>query len=256
MEHIRFLQGPVVFAMFLALWILETRIGHFGYDVVSRREHAAVNIPMTLLSMLILGIGSFLVVLACHVTTLYGVGVSYLFKKFTHPGIFVPIDILIFDLLNYWIHRSMHMFPFLWRLHRAHHTDVIIDVTSSFRFHPFENLYRVLGQFIFAFVWGLSASAMGIYAVLVGIALCFSHANIELRKTLEDRLSYFFVTPFYHRIHHSPVREEHDSNYGIGFMFWDYLFKTFRASSKENKIGISGYSKHQSFRDVLEDPFI
>jgi len=177
LESIRFLQGPVVFVLFLGIMLLERRMPFSKYDVISRRDHAKINIPMTLISMAILGIGSFLVVLACHLTTFYGVGVSYLFKPYVHAGIFVPIDIIAFDLLNYWTHRSMHIWPFLWKIHRAHHSDQVIDVTSSLRFHPFENLYRVGLQFVFASVWGLSASALGIYAIFVGMALCFSHAN-------------------------------------------------------------------------------
>jgi len=64
-----------------------------------------------------------------------------------------------------------------------------------------------------------------------------------------------FVTPFYHRIHHSPVRAEHDSNFGIGFMFWDYLFKTFKKESEHNKIGLKEYPTPQTIQEILEDPF-
>lgn len=255
MESIRFLQGPVVFVMFAALLALERRIGFAPYDVISRRRHIMINTPITLLSIAVLGLGSFLVVLACHLTTFYSVGVSFIYKKHLFTALSILVDVIIFDLVNYFIHRSMHTVPFLWRIHRAHHSDQIVDVTTSFRLHPFENLYRVIVQFIFAAFWGLSATALGVYAILGGIVLCFSHANIKIQRDIEDKLALLFVSPFYHRIHHSQDRTEHDANYGIVFMFWDHLFKTFLSDSRQNKIGLKDYPNPQSIREVLEDPF-
>ncbi|MEO6966950.1 MAG: sterol desaturase family protein [Rhodanobacteraceae bacterium] len=149
------------------------------------------------------------------------VGVPY-WVRFTIA--FVALDFTI-----YWQHRLMHRWHPLWRLHRVHHSDLALDASSGVRFHPGEILLS-MGIKIGA-VLLLGAPALAVLAfeiVLNGFSL-FTHANLALPAGLERTLRWVFVTPDMHRIHHSIVRIEHDSNYGFHVSWWDRLFRSYTA---------------------------
>lgn len=150
--------------------------------------------------------------------------------------------VLLLDLSGYLVHAAAHQNQFLWRAHQTHHLDTEYDVTTALRTHPFDDLLSMIGEAIFIFTLGLSAEGVLYYAVISGIIVKFSHANVEIWDRLDRVLRWFIVTPNMHRIHHSAERKENDSNYSTHFSWWDRLFGTYTAYPSlphaEMKIGL------------------
>ncbi len=144
-----------------------------------------------------------------------------------HLWVEVVLVILLFDLAIWLQHLITHKVPILWRLHRVHHSDRDMDVTTAIRFHPIEILLSMVLKI--GLVYGLGPAAWAIVAfeiILNGTAM-FNHANIKLSPRLDRIVRTIMVTPDMHRIHHSSRRCEHDSNYGFSISLWDRLFRTY-----------------------------
>lgn len=144
------------------------------------------------------------------------------------PAITLLLSLLLFDLLIYAQHRIMHNVPLLWRLHRMHHTELGLDVTSALRFHPIEILLSMLIKMGFVLLMGIPALAVIIFEVLLNALALFNHSNLKLNKRLDALLRILIVTPEVHWIHHSPIVKETNSNYGFNLVIWDKLFSTYR----------------------------
>jgi sterol desaturase/sphingolipid hydroxylase (fatty acid hydroxylase superfamily) len=127
----------------------------------------------------------------------------------------------------------MHKVPLLWRVHRVHHTDVELDVSTTVRFHPLEfPIGLVIGLPLVAAL-GLRGWVLLAYEILDAAVTVFSHGNVALPAWLERVLRYVLVTPSLHRIHHSVDPEESDSNFGAVFPIWDVVFGTLRTRARE-----------------------
>ncbi len=142
------------------------------------------------------------------------------------------LAILFFDFAIWFQHLVTHKVPLLWRLHRVHHADRDIDVSTAIRFHPLEILFSMLVKIGLVYVLGPAAWAMVAFEVILNGTAMFNHANMALPGWLDRFLRAFLVTPDMHRIHHSTRREEHDSNYGFALSIWDRLFRTYNARPK------------------------
>ena len=154
-----------------------------------------------------------------------------LFGALDWPGwLEFVLAVLVFDLAIYWQHRLHHMIPLLWRLHRVHHSDVAIDVTTGVRFHPFEIALSM--GFKLGLVWllGPPPAAVVVFELLLSLGSLITHTDSALRPGLDRRLRWLFVTPSMHRIHHSVWRDETDSNYGFHLSLWDRAFGSYRAA--------------------------
>jgi sterol desaturase/sphingolipid hydroxylase (fatty acid hydroxylase superfamily) len=135
-------------------------------------------------------------------------------------------------------HVAMHRVPAFWRLHRIHHADIDIDVTTGVRFHPFEALVSMLWKMAVAALLGAGPVAVAAYeAMLLALAL-FNHANIAWPSAVEARLRLVLVTPDMHRIHHSTHRAETDSNYGNTLSIWDRIFGTYIEEPVGGQLGL------------------
>src|SRR5262245_3299313 len=127
----------------------------------------------------------------------------------------------------------MHKVPLFWRVHRVHHTDTELDVSTTVRFHPLDAVIASLIGVPIVLVLGLDPAALIAYELLdVSITLC-SHANLELPLRLERVLRYCLVTPDLHRVHHSTNPEETDSNFSAVFPVWDLIFGTMKTRPRE-----------------------
>ncbi len=136
--------------------------------------------------------------------------------------------LLVLDFsFGYLAHRTMHMSPLLWRAHRVHHSDTFVDATTTFRNHPLEGLWRFLFLIIPVWVLGLPAEAVALQRLLTVINGSLEHANIRLWPPLERVLSWIWVTPNMHKVHHSRVCVETDSNYGNLLSIYDRILHTF-----------------------------
>lgn len=174
----------------------------------------------------------------------------------------VVLTLIVFDLLIYIQHVVFHKFNFLWRIHRVHHTDLEIDVTTGIRFHPVEIILSMFYKLIAVYLIGPVAFAIILYEIMLNGAALFTHSNILLNAKLDKFLRMVIVTPDMHRIHHSVLRKETDSNYGNIFSIWDKLFKTYRplpeAGYDEMMIGLNEFRDPSSGQilQLLKTPFM
>jgi sterol desaturase/sphingolipid hydroxylase (fatty acid hydroxylase superfamily) len=162
----------------------------------------------------------------------------------------VPAAVIALDLAIYLQHVLFHAVPALWRLHRMHHADLEIDVTTGARFHPVEILLSMgikLGV-----VAALGAPAAGVLAfeVLLNATSMFNHSNVRMPTRLDRVLRWIVVTPDMHRVHHSTAARETNSNFGFNLPWWDRLFGTYRdqpaAGHNAMTLGV------EQFRDPAE----
>jgi sterol desaturase/sphingolipid hydroxylase (fatty acid hydroxylase superfamily) len=139
------------------------------------------------------------------------------------------IGFLALDLAIYGQHVAFHKVPLLWRLHRMHHADLDIDVSTGLRFHPIEILLSMLIKIAVVALMGVSALAVVVFEVVLNATSMFNHSNAAMPLWLDRLVRFIVVTPDMHRVHHSIVRHETDSNFGFNLPWWDRLFGTYRA---------------------------
>ena len=156
----------------------------------------------------------------------------------------IPLFILLFDLAIYWQHRLFHLVPCLWRLHRVHHADPDFDVSTGIRFHPVSIILSMLIKMAVVVVIGPPAIAVLLAEIILNLTSMFNHGNIGIPSKVDAVLRLFLVTPDMHRVHHSCVPEETNSNFGFNFPWWDRLFGSYRAQPAKGhtgmEIGIKG----------------
>ncbi len=155
------------------------------------------------------------------------------------------LSLLLMDLLIYGQHVVMHQIPLLWRIHRLHHTDLDIDVTTALRFHPFEIILSMFLKLLFIVLLGAPVVAVIVFEIILNISSMFNHSNIQIPSRIDRILRYFIVTPDMHRVHHSVIKVETNSNYGFNIPWWDYIFRTYRpqpiAGHTKMKIGLNEF---------------
>lgn len=164
---------------------------------------------------------------------------------------------LVDSFINYWLHRLSHSLPWLWRIHRVHHSDPAVDVSTALRSHPLELLPNYLGQLAaIAVVGATPLQALGV-ALVNGVWALFAHA--DLRRTALDFPPSLrvLVSPAYHRVHHSALTAQADSNYATMLTLWDHVFATARVPQREQiaEIGLGpGYAGALTLRGQLALP--
>jgi sterol desaturase/sphingolipid hydroxylase (fatty acid hydroxylase superfamily) len=139
----------------------------------------------------------------------------------------VSAAVLLLDLAIYLQHLLMHRLPLLWRLHRVHHADLDIDMTTGSRFHPLEIIVSMLIKWLVIFLLGPALIAVLIFETLLNGMAVFNHANVRLPLNLDRVLRKLLITPDVHRVHHSILRRETNSNYGFNLSIWDRIFGTY-----------------------------
>jgi sterol desaturase/sphingolipid hydroxylase (fatty acid hydroxylase superfamily) len=139
------------------------------------------------------------------------------------------ITVLLRSLAGYWLHRLLHRIGLLWRIHRIHHCDVAVDLSTGFRSHPLEALFIAAMLTPMAAILGFAPLSLVVYESTALIFALWAHANLRLPRPIEPVVRAIFVTPDMHHVHHSAQRPETDSNYGDLFSFWDRLFSTYCA---------------------------
>ena len=122
--------------------------------------------------------------------------------------------------------------PLFWRFHRVHHADRDFDVTTAVRFHPVEIVASMVVKIGLVYLLGPQALAVVVFEIILNGTALFNHANLRLPLWLDRVVRLVLVTPDMHRVHHSVIRAEHDSNYGFALSIWDRIFRTYRAQPK------------------------
>jgi sterol desaturase/sphingolipid hydroxylase (fatty acid hydroxylase superfamily) len=163
----------------------------------------------------------------------------------------VVASVVILDLAIYLQHVLFHAVPGLWRLHRMHHADLEFDVTTGLRFHPVEILLSMLIKFAVVGALGAPALAVLIFEVLLNATSIFNHGNVRIPQGIDRVLRWLVVTPDMHRVHHSIVVRETNSNFGFNLPWWDRLFGTYRAQPTAGHEGMTiGIAQFRAPREL------
>jgi sterol desaturase/sphingolipid hydroxylase (fatty acid hydroxylase superfamily) len=165
--------------------------------------------------------------------------------------------LLVLDLAIYAQHVLFHAVPLLWRLHRLHHADPEFDVTTGVRFHPLEILLSIAFKLALVVMLGASAAAILIFEILLNATSLFNHGNVNLPANFDRYLRWVVVTPDMHRVHHSVVPRETNSNFGFNLPWWDHLFRTYTAQpDRGHKLMRLGISRFHTPRDQYLDQML
>jgi len=160
----------------------------------------------------------------------------------------VMLAVVLLDLAIYGQHVLFHFVPVLWRVHRMHHADVDVDVTTGVRFHPLEILLSFGLKFGVVAAVGASPLSVLLFEVLLNATSLFNHSNLRLRPRAERLLRCLVVTPDMHRVHHSIIVRETNSNFGFNLPWWDRLFRTYRPQPE------AGHDAMTLGIDLFRDP--
>ena len=170
----------------------------------------------------------------------------------------IILGILLVDLNSYVFHVIYHKVPFFWRFHRVHHADTELDASDGLRLHPVEFVLQTITQIAFLPLLGVSIQSITIYFAFALPWFSLNHANIRYPDWFERWFSLVFITPNWHRVHHSSYRPETDSHYGDVFTFWDRIFGTSgKADVEKIKFGIELFREpgEQTFWEMMKMPF-
>ena len=150
----------------------------------------------------------------------------------------IAAALICLDFIIYLQHLAFHYQPLLWRLHRVHHTDLDIDVTTGNRFHPLEIIISMLIKLAAVAIIGAPVAAVISFEIILNAAAQFNHGNIRIPARVDKWLRLFLVTPDMHRVHHSVRPKETNSNFGFNIPLWDHTFQTYRDQPQDGHTGM------------------
>jgi len=169
------------------------------------------------------------------------------------------VGVSALDLCAYFAHVLLHKSWFGWQFHRVHHSENAVDVTTAFRQHPGETVWRICWRYLAVVLFSLPLWVVVVYLILSTAHAQFEHANIRLPLTLDKLLRRVVVTPDMHKVHHSRDQVETDSNYGNIFSVWDKVFGTYTRQTdfQTLRYGLDGFDDNhqQTFAALLNTPF-
>jgi len=175
----------------------------------------------------------------------------------------IILSVVILDLFDYFWHRANHRVNILWRFHKAHHSDIGMDVSTALRFHPTELLMSSLIKALWVVIWGPTVVAWFLFEALVSLCAQFHHSNIDFPDWIESWLSWIIVTPRYHAAHHAVDRKWGDANFSTILSIWDRMFGTYSrpenggaTTNAEDALGLPE-GRHLTFSPIawLVEPF-
>lgn len=174
----------------------------------------------------------------------------------------VLLSFIILDFAIWFSHWASHKVPLLWAVHRMHHSDVDIDVSTAIRFHPIEIVLSMVWKIAIVVALGAPAIAVLIFEIVLNGAAMFNHSNLKIPVSVDRYLRWLIVTPDMHRVHHSAMHQETDSNYGFNLAIWDRLFNTYTDQPEKGHAGMTiGLDEWQDTRPTrlwwsLKVPFL
>jgi len=144
-----------------------------------------------------------------------------------HTSAGIIISLILLDLIIYFQHFVFHAFPVFWKLHMVHHADLDIDVTTALRFHPFEIAISLIIKIASVYVFGFSPFSVFLFEIILNAAAMFNHSNVYMPPRIDSLIRLIIVTPDMHRVHHSVIIRETNSNFGFCISLWDRIFSTY-----------------------------
>lgn len=173
-------------------------------------------------------------------------------------GVSVLLGLLGLDAWTYFLHRLHHACPSLWRFHQVHHSDIQMDSSTAFRFHPGEVLVYSVFYIVFFIPFGITIEMMALYKTLFFVNVVFHHSNIRLPKGVDRLGRFLIVSPNMHRVHHSKKMIEANSNFASGLSIWDRIFGKYCESDPDKIVLGLEYDRsksEQTLRRLLSRPF-
>jgi sterol desaturase/sphingolipid hydroxylase (fatty acid hydroxylase superfamily) len=237
----------------MALWEVIAPLRVAGASKAIRwPNHLSLAVVNIVLSRVLFPLGA--VALAMYVGEL-GIG---LFNVVSVPYALAFVgSLLALDLAIYLFHLLFHAVPALWRVHRVHHADLDIDVTTGVRFHPIQMALSVIVKSIAIVVLGPPALSVLAFEVASHAITLFNHGNVKIPSSLDRVLRWLIVTPDMHRIHHSVHRFETDSNFGFVLPWWDRMSGTYRAEPTAGQTRmVVGIESFRTDRDLWLDRLV
>jgi sterol desaturase/sphingolipid hydroxylase (fatty acid hydroxylase superfamily) len=239
------------------LWALESIIPLYRFRN-SRFRHAMPNAALTLMLVITNLSLSFSSAYLADFSVRNGIGLF----PFLGPSSWLQtiFGVLALDLFAYFAHVMLHKSWLGWQFHRVHHSENTVDVTTAFRQHPGETVWRILWQLAAIVVFGIPLWVVIVYLICSGINAELEHANIRLNLRVDWFLRLLIVTPNMHKVHHSRDQRETDSNYSNIFSLWDRLFRTYTSAIDLRRLnyGLDGFdiTDRQTLRGLLKMPFV
>lgn len=170
------------------------------------------------------------------------------------------LALLLLDAAIYWQHRLLHAVPWLWRLHRVHHTDGTLDASSALRFHPLEILVSLAIKAVVVVALGASPLVVLVFEILLSSFALITHANLPLPARIDRAIRVLLVTPAMHRIHHSTHVDEQQRNFGFHLSVWDRVFGSYAVSARDKPqtFGVADVDDDDAtrFTALLREPFV
>ena len=167
----------------------------------------------------------------------------------------LALSLIVLDFAIYWQHRLFHRVSFLWRLHQVHHSDKAFDVSTALRFHPLEMLLSLMIKALIIALLGIPASAVIVFEIVLNGVAMFNHGNLSIPLSLDKLLRKILVTPDMHRVHHSSIPTETNSNFGFNISLWDRLFNSYQAQPLKGHehidIGLADYPKKEQSQGII-----
>ncbi len=253
-ERMAFLVGGL-----LIFWIIEGAIPLIQPKYKRNKlRHAAVNFGFTIIHLVIHTFLAIIIVILSDWCKKESFGLVYWMN--TNALGTILISLIILDLFGGWlVHYTEHKLNPLWRFHVIHHTDNNVDVTTGLRHHPVESVLRGVFFFIAIFISGAPMYAVMIFQTAAVLFTAFTHANISLPKRIDKTMSFVFVSPNMHKVHHHWQQPYTDSNYGLIFSLWDRLFGTFtKLDPSQIRYGLDRYypnEEDENFLLLMKKPF-
>jgi sterol desaturase/sphingolipid hydroxylase (fatty acid hydroxylase superfamily) len=251
-------DGLIRLAIFIGVFVLMALIELAWpkrHLIASKRKRWLTNLGISVVGTVLLRLMAMLAVpLAAIAVAFYAEknGIGLLNQMAWPEWAKVAIALLVLDLAIWIQHWASHKVPLLWRLHQVHHTDRDIDVTTAVRFHPVEIGLSMVWKIAVVVLLGASPLAVFLFEVILNACAMFNHANIALPLWFDRVLRLFIVTPDMHRVHHSVLLREHDTNFGFNLSLWDRLFRTYTAQPEKGhqgmRIGLAPYQSEKPAR--------
>ncbi len=228
--HAPLWRAGLFFAALLGLAMLES-LAPRRPRLLPRHARWPANLAITFLNGLIVGIIPLGPLGVSLLAAEEGIGLFHALR--VSPLLAAVGGFLLLDFAIYVQHVLFHALPVLWRLHRMHHADPELDVTTGARFHTFEIILSALYKMAVIAAFGIAPLVVVIFEAVLNLTSMFNHANLALPPRLETGLRWVLVTPDMHRVHHSVHPEETNSNFGFNLPWWDRLFGTYRKEPRE-----------------------
>jgi sterol desaturase/sphingolipid hydroxylase (fatty acid hydroxylase superfamily) len=251
-------RATILIGGIFVFWVMEGVIPLFRFQY-NKYRHAGINLTFTLFTAIIgFGLAGVLYFTSWWVAE-NQFGLLYLMEL--PLWVKIIIGVMLLDFIGAWlVHWVEHKVKWMWKFHLIHHSDTTVDVTTGLRHHPGETVFRIFFTIMGVFLVGVPIGIVMLYQSISVLFAHITHANINMPKKVDRALSWVFVTPNMHKIHHHYTQPLTDTNYGNIFAIWDRMFGTFSEVDdiKNLKYGIDTHmdpKENDRLGNLLKIPF-